>query len=105
MDETIQIHRESREVVAVRREEEPEENVSDNFSVDLKVDLAQKVRLKADVPLSEDFGSQFSQFATFNLDIGLDGVLDIAQEQGVLSVVGGLATMRGEMVAPVSGLP
>ncbi len=99
VDETIQIHRENREVVAVRREEEPEDSVSDNFSVDLKVDLAQKVRLKADVPLSEDFGSQFSQLATFNLDIGLDGELDIGQEKGVLSVVGELATMRGEMVA------
>jgi len=99
IDETIQIHREKREVVAVRREEEPEESVSDNFSIDLKVDLAQKVRLKADIPLSEDFGSQFSQLATFNLDIGLDGTLGIGQEKGVMSVVGELATMRGEMVA------
>ena len=99
IDDTIQIHRTQREVVAKRREDEAEESVADNFSVDLKVDLAQKVRLKADVPLSEDFGSQFSQLATFNLDIGLDGVLDIGQEEGVLSVVGELATMRGEMVA------
>jgi translocation and assembly module TamB len=99
VDDTIQIHRAKREVVLVRREEEEEESISDNFSIDLKVDLDQKVRLKADVPLSEDFGSQFSQLATFNLDIGLDGVLDIGQEKGVMSVVGELATMRGEMVA------
>ena len=99
VDDTIQIHRAKREVVAIRRKEEAEESVSDNFSIDLEIDLAQKVRLKADIPLSEDFGSQFSQLATFNLDIGLDGRLQIGQEQGVMSVVGELATMRGEMVA------
>jgi hypothetical protein len=99
VDDTIQIHRVNREVVAVRRKDETEESVSDNFSIDLEVDLAQKVRLKADIPLSEDFGSQFSQLATFNLDIGLDGRLNIGQEHGVMSVVGELATMRGEMVA------
>jgi translocation and assembly module TamB len=98
VDESILIHRKKREVVVQRRVEEGP-SVSDSFKVDLDIDLGQAVRLKADVPLAEDLGSQFAQLANFALDLGLDGRLKVKQEDAVLSVAGELQTLRGEAIA------
>ncbi|MGB0638918.1 MAG: translocation/assembly module TamB domain-containing protein, partial [Myxococcota bacterium] len=98
VDESITIHRTKREVVVVEREEE-EPSVTDNFDINLDIDLGQAVRLKADVPLAEDFGAQFAQLANFALDLGLDGQLKVEQEDAVLSVMGELQTLRGEAIA------
>ena len=100
VDESIKIHREERQVVARKKdEEESGPSVADEMTVELDVDLNSKVRLKADVPMSEDFGAQFAQLAALSVDLGLDGRLKIAQSKGVLSMLGELQTLRGEAVA------
>jgi autotransporter translocation and assembly factor TamB len=100
VNERITIHRDKREVVVKKKEKKEEgPSVADSISVDLDVNLNSKVRLKADVPMSEDFGAQFAQLASMNVDLGLDGRLKIQQEQGVLSMLGELRTLRGEAVA------
>jgi autotransporter translocation and assembly factor TamB len=98
VDPVVSIHRERREVVSQEREIE-EESDFDHMSMDIGVDLGQALRLRADVPMSEDFGSQFSQLATLTVDLGLDGQLRVKQDEGILSVVGELQTLRGEAVA------
>ena len=100
IDESIRVHRTKKKVVArVKEEEEEGPSVADNMSVDLKVDLNSAFRLKADIPMSEDFGAQFAQLAALSMDLGLDGNLHIQQDKAVLSVLGELATLRGEAVA------
>jgi autotransporter translocation and assembly factor TamB len=98
VDPIVSIHRERREVVEVQRETE-EESDFDKMSMDIGVDLGQAVRLRAEVPMSEDFGSKFSQLASLEVDLGLDGQLRVKQDEGSLSVVGELQTLRGEAVA------
>jgi hypothetical protein len=96
VDEQVVIHRKSKEVVRVKKEEEAP-SVADNFDIDLKVDFQQNVVLKADIPLAGDSG--FAQLATFSMDLGLDGKLRIGQQKGILSVTGELMTLRGELNA------
>jgi autotransporter translocation and assembly factor TamB len=94
IDSSITIHREKVEVVQVIKEEESP-SVIDNFDVALDVDLKQKVALKADIPLSSDFGKQFSQLAAFTMDMGLDGLLKITSKKGQLEVAGEVLPLRG----------
>ncbi len=97
VDPMVTIHRERRAVV--EREVSEDSFGFDEFEMDLRVDLGQAVRLRADVPMSDDFGQKFSQLATMSVDLGLDGDLRVTQHQGTLSVVGELETMRGEATA------
>jgi translocation and assembly module TamB len=98
VDPMISIHRKRREVVErVAQASGPSD--FDRMSVDMNIDLGQAVRLRADVPMSEEFGAKFSQLATLSVDLGLDGELHIEQNDGVLSVVGDLETIRGEATA------
>jgi translocation and assembly module TamB len=69
------------------------------MTVDLGIDLGQAVRLRADVPMSDEYGDKFSQLSTMSVDLGLDGQLRVNQNNGVLSVVGELETLRGEATA------
>ncbi len=94
VDEQVEIHRDKSEVVRIKKVIEGP-SVTDNFSIDLGVDFQQNVVLKADIPLTGESG--FSQLATFSMDLGLDGKLRVGQEQGVLSVLGELMTLRGEL--------
>ena len=101
IDESIRVHRTSQEVVVRTPEKEEDTGPSpvDEMKVDLKVDLNSAFHLKADIPMSEDFGAQFAQLAALSMDLGLDGRLHIQQDKSVLSVLGELATLRGEAVA------
>jgi autotransporter translocation and assembly factor TamB len=100
VDESIKIHREDLKVVeAVKPEEDEGPSIADQISVDLDVNLNSAVNLKADIPMSEDFGAQFAQLAALSVDLGLDGRLRIQQEKGQLSMLGELQTLRGEAVA------
>ena len=100
IDEGIKVHRDKRIVVErVEIEDDDGPSVADNISLDLEVNLNSKVRIKADIPMSEDFGAQFAQLASMNVDLGLDGRLRIQQEDAQLSMLGELRTLRGEAVA------
>lgn len=97
VDPMVTIHRTRRAVIA---REAVEDSMSlDELGLDLQVDLGQAVRLRADVPMSDDFGQQFSQLATMSVDLGLDGDLRVTQQKGTMSVVGELETIRGDATA------
>ncbi|MEC8191661.1 MAG: translocation/assembly module TamB domain-containing protein [Myxococcota bacterium] len=97
VDPIVTIHRERRAVV--ERERPSAQSDFEQMRVDLNIDLGQAVRLRADVPMSEEFGQKFSQLATMSVDLGLDGALHVTQDNRTLSVVGELETRRGEATA------
>jgi autotransporter translocation and assembly factor TamB len=98
LDERLVLHREKGEIKTLEPVEE-EESISDYLDIDLKLDLQQRLMLKAEVPLSGDLGSQFSQLATFTMDMSMDGKLDLKQRRGQLEVVGELVPIRGFLEA------
>ncbi|MCB9777803.1 MAG: translocation/assembly module TamB domain-containing protein [Alphaproteobacteria bacterium] len=65
------------------------------FDIDVEVDLLRNLRLKATVPLNDEFGEAFAALSSVGLDADLGGVLDVSQKRGQLTLRGELETLRG----------
>jgi autotransporter translocation and assembly factor TamB len=94
IDSNILVHRDG-EVQAPAPPAEEGPSLTDAFNVDLKLDLQQRMNLKAEIPLSKDLGKQFSQLAAFSVELTLDGDLAIEQRRGALEVAGEVVPVRG----------
>jgi len=73
------------------------------IEMDLSLDLLRNLRLRATVPMQQDFGQQLAHLSSVGLDADLGGELRVLQQAGALSLRGELETLRGS--ATVLGVP
>lgn len=91
-------------VAVTEREVATEETVSfSQVDVDVSLDLLRNLRLRATVPLRQDYGQQLAHLSSVGLDADMGGELRILQGAGGLDLQGEIETLRGS--ATVLGVP
>ena len=92
----LKIHRTG---VVQRKDENSMEWLDDilaNLDGDIGIDLGERVSIKAEMPMAEEYGQSFASLSTVKIETALRGAIDLGWTQGEPIVTGALSAIRGE---------
>ena len=94
LDPMITVYRKE-EALQTVVEVQPPSALEEQMTVALGVDLNRNLRMAVDMPLLDTYGRQISSLSTVSILADMDGTLDVAWQNGALSLNGTVETLTG----------